>query len=131
MAPRSLSSRRGSGRSARQCRKAPSRPSEANTTVSPRCRPPIQSRPHGQLKYWTHIAICAVIVACRWLTGGLPYCCRVSTSQKACKVVGSPSLIGGESAARDRRDRETQVPATAAGGKASAKNQLRARDKAL
>src|SRR2546428_249462 len=101
-------------RSARQCRKAPSRPSEANTTVSPRCRPPIQSRPHCQLKYWTHIAICAVIVACRWLTGGLPYCCRVSTSQKACKVVGSPSLIGGEGAARIGREKENEMPGAAA-----------------
>src|SRR5437899_12850164 len=76
-------------RSAFQCRQAPSRPSEANTTASPRCRPPIQSRPHCQLKYWTHIPIWATSEACRWLTGGLPYCWRVSTSHSAFQVVGS------------------------------------------
>ena len=92
-------------RSARQCRQAPSRPSERNTTASPRCKPPTQSWAHCQPKYWTHIPICAVIVACRWLTGGLPYCWRVSTSQKACQLVGSPSLIGGKCPARIGRNR--------------------------
>src|SRR5207302_1972282 len=96
-----------------------------------RCRPPIQSRPHCQLKYWIHIPICALIEACRWLTGGLPYCWRVSTSHSACPLVGAPSLIGGQCAERIGRNRYTDSPATATPSTASAKSQLRARNRAF
>src|SRR5256884_9541871 len=118
-------------RSAFQCRHAPSRPSVPNTTASPRCRPPIQSRPHCQLKYWIHIPICAPIEACRWLTGGLPYCWRVTTSHSACPLVGSPSLIGGKCAERIGRDKDTGGPPPAPPRTAPAETPLGGPDKGV
>src|SRR5581483_942551 len=81
---------------------------------------------HCQVKYWIHIPICATRVACRWVTGGLPYCWRVSTSHNACRVVGSPSLIGGKCAARMGRKAYTERPTAATTSTARAKSQLRA-----
>ena len=64
-------------------------------TARPRWIDGFQSRPHCQLKYWSHMPIWANNVACRSVTGGLPYCSRFSTALSASQVVGSPSLMGG------------------------------------
>src|SRR2546423_9947670 len=101
-------------RSAFQWRYAPSEPTNANTTASAPRTPVAQSRPHCHVKYWIHMPIWACGVACRCQKGGLPYCWRVSTSHKAARVVGSPSLIGGKWAARVGREKDTHQAPTPA-----------------
>src|SRR3989442_6500143 len=87
-----------------------------------------KSRPHCQLKYWNHIPSWAQRVACRSHTGGLPYCWRGNTSHGAFNVVGSPSLMGGDWAARSGRKRYNDKPTIATSSNANTETQMRGRE---